>query len=412
MWRVLTGILCLIGIAATGLAFAQAETPMVLWRGTAFHGSFGISVNELDATCWVADTWNTDVVHLADDGTELWRGTLYGAWSVSVDVTDGSVWVANSNYGLVTHLAPDGSVLWQGGGFIDPISISANPTDGSCWMADLYLDKVMRLAADGSVLWAGDFPSPLSVAVDPVDGSCWIGVPPTGEVVHVAEDGTELWRGVISGMGWVDVSVNPTDSSCWVAASHAVVHLASDGTVLALVTVPSFVGAVAANPIDGSCWMGANNYVAHLAEDGTELSRVTGFNGPLSMSVNPVDGSCWIAEPFNDDVVHVGFAPEGDVAVTRLTAPARAPSPQGVVTLAAVVANRSGGPRVVPVRLLRNGVEVGFQTVSVPARGRRAVAFRTTVADANREPVVFGVQAIMTGDPTPANNTATATVRR
>ena len=105
-----------------------------------------MSVNPTDGSCWVADTYNDRVIHLAADGTQLWQGgAFYQPWSVSVNPVDGSCWVCDSyNYEAV-HLAADGTELWRGGGVYIRKCMSVNPTDGSCWVADPYQSQVAHL---------------------------------------------------------------------------------------------------------------------------------------------------------------------------------------------------------------------------------------------------------------------------
>ena len=58
-------------------------------------------MNPTDGSCWVADTGNSQVVHLSSAGAELWRSAT-GEFdrssrpSVSVNPTDGSCWVADT----------------------------------------------------------------------------------------------------------------------------------------------------------------------------------------------------------------------------------------------------------------------------------------------------------------------------
>ncbi len=59
--------------------------------------------------------------------------------------TDGSSWVADSGHNEVVHLAADGTELWRGGSFSDPQSVSVNWADGSCWVADTNNGEVVHL---------------------------------------------------------------------------------------------------------------------------------------------------------------------------------------------------------------------------------------------------------------------------
>jgi DNA-binding beta-propeller fold protein YncE len=190
-----------------------------------------LSVNPTDASCWVTLADPSEVVHLAEDGTELWRARRFQhARSISVNPMDGSLWVADAGRDEVIHMAPDGTTLWWDGGFDNAESVSVNPNDGSCWVAaaghhdnDMHEyvgSAVVHLGQDGTQLWRGEaFEYPLGVSVNPTDGSCWVADSANDEVVHLADDGTELWRGGAFNRP-TSVSVNPSDGSCWVADSY------------------------------------------------------------------------------------------------------------------------------------------------------------------------------------------------
>jgi DNA-binding beta-propeller fold protein YncE len=289
-----------------------------LWRGGGFGYPQGISINSGDGSCWVALWRDKQVVHLAADGTELWRGGQFeGLSSVSVDPADGSCWVAGETQ--LVHIAMNGSEL-PAPAVSYVRSVSVNPTDGSCWVGTAHL--VLHLAADGSELWRGEsFSWPDPVSVNPTDGSCWAhfnGVDADysvhSEAVHLAPDGSELLRVTDVWLG--SGSVDPTDSSIWVTSGdhRAVIHLAEDATEL--VRAEGFCCPnVAANPADGSCWVAdcLHSQVVHLADDGTELVRVGGLTYPSAISVNPTDGSCWAAELSEDAAVVGHFAEDGSL---------------------------------------------------------------------------------------------------
>jgi uncharacterized repeat protein (TIGR02543 family) len=293
-------------------AFA-AETVVEAWRGGSFNYPYDVSPNPNDGSCWVADTGNSQVVHLAEDGTELWRSpgepTYFHVCSVSVNPTDNSCWVADRFNQAVVHLAEDGTELWRGTDFCgEPEAVSVNPADGSCWVGETQTCgmRVTHLAADGSQLWRGNMNSHVwDLCVNPTDGSCW--VCDDNELVHIAEDGTELVR--LAGYSHPSPSVNPTDGSCWVASDYgnAVFHLAEDGTVLWVSGYLNRPRCVSVNPVDGSCWVAVDQdgEVYHYAEDGTYLWSGGGYYLPRSVAVNPADGSCWVADRNNHQVVHL-----------------------------------------------------------------------------------------------------------
>ena len=294
-------------VAAQFVPRSDVHQVIEAWRGGGFNQPWSVSADPADGSCWVADTYNNQVVHLAADGTELWRGGgFYRPSCVSVNPTDGSCWVADYTHTQVVHLAQDGTELFRSGQFYYPHSVSVNSSDGSCWVADYHNNRVVHLAEDGTVLWqGGGFNYPLSVSVNPSDGSCWVVDYGNNQVAHLADDGSELWRGG----GFTHpycVSVNPSDGSCWVADTNnrQVVHLAEDGSELWRGGF-SWPMRVCVNPNDNSCWVIDYSEVVHLADDGVQLWRGGGLNLPLSVSVNPTDGSCWVADTRNNQVVHL-----------------------------------------------------------------------------------------------------------
>jgi hypothetical protein len=123
----------------------------------------------------------------------------------------------------VVHVAADGTEVWRGGGFSEPASVSVNPNDGSCWVAEHGRGRVVHLASDGTLLSVStDFYRPLYVSADPTDNSCWVAEQIAsdfwnpGTLVHLGEDGRVLSR--VGGLGQrAPVDVGDTDLSIWVA---------------------------------------------------------------------------------------------------------------------------------------------------------------------------------------------------
>ena len=187
---------------------------------------------------------------------------------VSADAGDGSCWVADLDHHQVVHLGEDGRELWRGGGdggLLRPIDISANSTDVPCWViyqgdidtgTGAWVGKaLLHLDRDGTELWrTTSFLTPYAIAVDPSDGSCWVA--DEYNLIHLSADGQELW----SGAGfWEagDIVVDGRDSSCWVADSlhDRVVHVGVDGQILAQSSFADLVIGVSLNPADGTLWV-------------------------------------------------------------------------------------------------------------------------------------------------------------
>jgi hypothetical protein len=309
---------CWVTDSGNGEVVHLAQDGTELWRGTGLSAE-AVAVNRTDGSCWLGVRTphaEGEVVHLAEDGTELWRGTGFDhVASVCVDPMDGSCWVADydgySGIGQVVQLAEDGTELLRAPGFSEPLSVCVNPTDGSCWVADTGHDQVVHLAKDGTELRRVDgFVSPPSISVNPVDGSCWVA--DSSRVVHLSEEGVVSWQ--IEGLGWpLYLSVNPGDGSCWVDNELSgwrgqLVHVAEDGAELWRGDIGIKITSLSVDASDGSCWVGEVTFppasypdpeyegsLRHLAEDGTELWRSTEYNLPGSLSVNPTDGSCWVS---------------------------------------------------------------------------------------------------------------------
>ncbi len=125
-----------------------AENGTELLRVSGFENIYSISVNSRDGSCWVIDSrLDAFLVHLAEDGTELWRGVVEGH-EVVVNPADGSCWLNNTD-GLILHLAEDGTELWRTSSFGTDWSVTVNPTDGSVWVADRDVAQIIHLVIPG-----------------------------------------------------------------------------------------------------------------------------------------------------------------------------------------------------------------------------------------------------------------------
>jgi DNA-binding beta-propeller fold protein YncE len=309
-------------VALVFAGVCAAETVVEKWRSPTgmFKRPFCTSVNPTDGSCWVTDQGDGpdtgEVVHLAADGTELWRGGgSFDPNAVSVNESDGSCWVADHNNHEVVHLAEDGTELWRGGGFYYPTFVCVDPEDGSCWVADSGHGDLVHLSPDGVELWRGGaYGWPISLSVDAYDGSVWVanfGGSSSPTIAHLAGDGTELWNAGYRSHA-ASVSANATDGSCWFSCESpagVVGHVADDGATLWEGTGFTAPHAVSVDPRDGSCWVADTwaNSVVHLAEDGTQLWRGSQFADPTYVAVDTATGFCWVADSDNGQVVRLGF---------------------------------------------------------------------------------------------------------
>ena len=72
MNRILRAVIVVSLLLAVGYgASAQAETVVEAWRGGGFHQPQSVSANSTDNSCWVADTGNSQVVHLRQESNVM-----------------------------------------------------------------------------------------------------------------------------------------------------------------------------------------------------------------------------------------------------------------------------------------------------------------------------------------------------
>jgi len=334
-----------------------------------FNRPQALCVNPADRSCWVADTGNDEVVHLSAAGAELVRIGRYEdpsnpavercfvePGSVSVNPTDGSCWVADTGNDQVVHLAEDGTQLLRIGCYEDPAvtppvercltapgSVAVNPVDGSCWVADTGGNYLVHLADDGSLLWCGPcFSGPQSISVDPTDGSCWVADTGNNHLVHLDADGNQLLRQdryydpnplvpppITPFVELSSVSVDPTDGSVWVAdaGSGCFVHLNGDlvpvyerGAWLLVLADGyerqwGFVQpeALSVDYTDGTCWVAdtGDQALVRVTVDTYEMWELSLLlsplprRGPRGISVNPTDGTVWVAFSESNVVEHL-----------------------------------------------------------------------------------------------------------
>jgi hypothetical protein len=104
-----------------GRVFRMAPDGAILWGRDILAYPGGIVVDPVNGSAWVTDggTWSNSrseyyylgsaLVHLASDGTELWRGGKFNlpGWT-ALDPEDGSIWVTDLLDGQLVHLAAYG----------------------------------------------------------------------------------------------------------------------------------------------------------------------------------------------------------------------------------------------------------------------------------------------------------------
>jgi len=154
-------------------------------RRTANISPETLAVSPSDGSCWVYDAYAGQIVHFSAEGSALRRIDTngYRPRSIAVSPVDGSCWVAETaDFGWtggpqsqIIHFASDGTELWRGTDYAWAVSVSVDPSDGSCWIADQYNGQVVRLAiTDPLVAVFAATPvsgvAPLAVAFDNQSG--------------------------------------------------------------------------------------------------------------------------------------------------------------------------------------------------------------------------------------------------
>jgi DNA-binding beta-propeller fold protein YncE len=273
-----------------------------------------ISLNAADGSVWVSaskglgDSPDPSIIHLSAIGEVL--GSSPGVSPPPrplADPTDGSCVYQDGAADQLVRLASDGTEVWRGGPNTPLLAL--NPANRTLWAQDA--DHLALLSPTGEMLWQSEWTSMgvFTAAVDPRDGSCWTSLLANGggaSLLHLAADGTQLaeWPGY---EGIDVIAVSPFDNTLWMRDFRRLTHLTDGGEVLwrsVLYTGPT---SLSINAADGSCWIGLsqNAGVVHVSASGVELTRVMGFPNELRVAVNSTDGSCWVADSSNHVLVHL-----------------------------------------------------------------------------------------------------------
>jgi hypothetical protein len=249
---------------------------------------------------WGQDFVNSAVVHLSATGAQLWRGIgsfTYVVLQVSVNSTDGSCWVIeqndniplveNPNVMYLVHLAQDGTELWRSAGYSD---VSVNPADGSCWAVS-DANELVHLAADGTELWRGVGTFADAISVNPADGSCWAAG--HGQLVHLvvrvdfSDTPYYYWAfhqieaayaaGIVK--GYSDGTYKPTDT---VTRDQMAVYI-SRALAGGDDQVPAFTGAPSFSDV------GVDNWALKYVEYAVDNNVVKGYSDGTYKPTDQVD---------------------------------------------------------------------------------------------------------------------------
>jgi len=296
---------CWVGAWEESIHFAEDGTELVRVPESVDH----VAVDPNDGSCWmtrsdgagVSPCSQDGIWHWSVEGTLLWEArTFADPGSISVDPSDGSVWLEDR--GQLVHLAADGTVLWRSP--VNAIShVTVNPADGSVWVADPYVSPmVVRISREGTELGRyEDVHEVWALSVDE-DGSCLVA--DYGEfdggtgrvnsaVVHLSEDLSLLRRYYVDPT--VTVLADPRDDSFWTSDGSVILHLELDGTELLRVEPDQRVRGLAVDPVDGSCWFFGKTF-GWIDPQGDLAWEDEGYYDLGGVSADPRGGSCWVVD--------------------------------------------------------------------------------------------------------------------
>ncbi len=276
-----------------------------------FGDAWSVSVNPTDGSCWVSDTGHGQLVLLSSTGVEIWRKDYPGFHLVAADPANNTCWAADNGQvpspwnntpisgGQVVRLAEDGTELWRGNTFTMVKWLSANPSDGSCWVASRCPGQVLHLAQDGSVLWQEATDS-CGLSVNPSDGSCWVADADVNQLVHLLPHGLAVTASAspdtVAGGGTTQLTASAVDN-----CGHGIATWAwSDGGAGG-----SFSDASVYNPI----------YTAPMNNSGAPIT--------VTLSVTATcDGSSPVSGTASATLSVTSAAPVADFSGTPTSGPA------------------------------------------------------------------------------------------
>jgi hypothetical protein len=308
---------CATCVSNTPDAIVELTTTGSVLSGTGFtgggaiHNSFALAIDS-SGSIWVS---NDVIGSSAENVTKLTNaGTLAagfpvtgsgvsGPAGIAID-SSGAAWVANADNHTIAKIATDGTLL-SGGGYTSPgldyPAYVAVDSTGSVWITGFFSSSLLKLATDGTVLsgdgagyMGGGLDGPNGVAIDGA-GNIWITnagqIPST--ISKFTNTGTPISGSSGYGIGVQDyaplISIDGAgtvwsatcNANCGTPGPGAVVHLATDGTLL---TPPSgYLNGGLDSPfsqaIDGSgnLWV-ANGY-------GGTITELVGVAAPVKTPV-------------------------------------------------------------------------------------------------------------------------------
>jgi len=212
--------------------------------------------------------------------------------ALAVDPTSGTAWICEeAPPPTARRWASDGTLLARGPTFGLATDVTIIP-GGGAWFVDQEGDRLLSVSTTGAT--TGTFALPLDprrLARDPLDGSLWVTCYSSGSVVHVSAGGGVLatYTGFVGPYG---VDVDEFRGIVWVGldGENAVVGLrTSDGARLFRVNQIARPRSLAVNDRTGEVFVAAiaSHELVRLATDGTVLSRNPAFSAPFDVRIDP-----------------------------------------------------------------------------------------------------------------------------
>jgi hypothetical protein len=134
-----------VWVSATDGLIHLAPDGSVIWSEPDLVDVAWLSVNPTDGSVWVSGV-SGGIAHVTPDGVFPANVTMMCTVAIAdADPRDGSCWVAGTECvdpaasqrsGVVLHIAGDGSELWRGDLFVYPTDISLSTSDGTLWAVD------------------------------------------------------------------------------------------------------------------------------------------------------------------------------------------------------------------------------------------------------------------------------------
>ncbi len=193
-----------------------------------FNAPRGVTVNPVDGTVAVSDTYNWRIETFTNAGVPIkaWGERGRGDYEfnyarlLKYSPLNQDIIIVDSDNGRVKAYTSDGVFRWSTGvggkgglgQFRNPQDLAIG-NDGTVYVVDSNNQRVQVLTKDGALvtMWgtAADFGYPRGIAVDPVDGTLWISDSVKDQITHWTTAGVKLGTLPI-GKGTADNQISGT----------------------------------------------------------------------------------------------------------------------------------------------------------------------------------------------------------